>query len=72
MFSKISDASKVGFYFLVEKMKAKKYKLIDCQMYTTHLRSLGAELVNQAKAEFKSGISSLRSEQESAFRSEGV
>ncbi len=42
MFSKITDASKVGFYFLVEKMKAKKYKLIDCQMYTTHLKSLGA------------------------------
>ena len=42
MFSKISNASKVGFYFLVEKMKAKKYKLIDCQMYTTHLKSLGA------------------------------
>jgi len=42
MFSKVSDASKVGFYYLVEKLKAKEYKLIDCQMYTTHLERLGA------------------------------
>ncbi len=42
MFSKISDTSKVGFYYLVEKLKEKNYKLIDCQMYTQHLESLGA------------------------------
>lgn len=42
MFSKISDASKVGFYYLVKKLKEKNYKLIDCQMYTSHLESLGA------------------------------
>ena len=43
MFSKVNDASKVGFYFLVEKLKSKNYNLIDCQMYTPHLESLGAE-----------------------------
>jgi len=42
MFSKVSDASKVGFYYLVEKLKTMNYKLIDCQMYTSHLESLGA------------------------------
>lgn len=42
MFSKVSDASKVGFYFLVEKLKKQNYNLIDCQMYTPHLESLGA------------------------------
>ncbi len=42
MFSKVSDASKVGFYYLVEKLNEKSYKLIDCQMYTSHLESLGA------------------------------
>jgi len=42
MFSKTSDASKVGFYYLVEFLKTKGYQLIDCQMYTSHLESLGA------------------------------
>ena len=42
MFAKVSDASKVGFYHLVEKLKKENYKLIDCQMYTPHLESLGA------------------------------
>ncbi len=43
MFSKVSDASKVGFHFLVEKLKLEDYKLIDCQMYTSHLERLGAK-----------------------------
>lgn len=43
MFSKVSDASKVGFYYLVAKLKAKNYQLIDCQMYTAHLERLGAK-----------------------------
>ena len=42
MFSKESDASKVAFNFLVEKLKAKNYQLIDCQMHTPHLERLGA------------------------------
>lgn len=43
MFSKKSDASKVAFYYLAEYLKRQDYKLIDCQMYTDHLASLGAE-----------------------------
>ncbi|MFD0861025.1 leucyl/phenylalanyl-tRNA--protein transferase [Sungkyunkwania multivorans] len=43
MFSKVSNASKVGFVYLVEKLKREKYKLIDCQVYTKHLESLGAK-----------------------------
>ncbi|RMA66327.1 leucyl/phenylalanyl-tRNA--protein transferase [Ulvibacter antarcticus] len=43
MFSLKSDASKVGFYHLIEALKKKDYNLIDCQMYTAHLESLGAE-----------------------------
>lgn len=43
MFSKKNDASKIAFYYLVKKIQAKKYKLIDCQMYTLHLESLGAQ-----------------------------
>jgi leucyl/phenylalanyl-tRNA---protein transferase len=42
MFSKVSNASKIGFISLVKKLQEKHYKLIDCQVYTPHLASLGA------------------------------
>mgnify|MGYP003615881203 CR=1 FL=1 len=41
MFSKVSNASKAGFITLVQE-KLQNYKLIDCQVYTEHLESLGA------------------------------
>ena len=47
MFALISDASKVGFYYLVERLKAENYQLIDCQVYTAHLESLGAEEIDR-------------------------
>ncbi len=43
MFSKASNASKFGFIKLVEKLKGDGIKIIDCQVYTSHLESLGAE-----------------------------
>ena len=43
MFANASNASKFGFIKLVEKLKAEGVKLIDCQVYTSHLESLGAE-----------------------------
>ncbi|WP_432411953.1 leucyl/phenylalanyl-tRNA--protein transferase [Rasiella sp. SM2506] len=49
MFSLVSNASKVGFYHLVEKYKAAAYDLIDCQVYTQHLESLGAQEIPRAK-----------------------
>ena len=49
MFSKKSDASKVGFYYLVEQLKAKNYLFIDCQMYTSHLERLGATEIPRKK-----------------------
>lgn len=48
MFAKMSDASKVGFYYLVQHLKNENYKLIDCQVYTEHLESLGAEEINRS------------------------
>lgn len=42
MFTKISNASKVGFISFIQNTN---YKLIDCQVYTSHLESLGAENV---------------------------
>lgn len=47
MFSKESSASKVGFYHLIEYLKSQDYKLIDCQVYTSHLESLGAEEISR-------------------------
>lgn len=47
MFSAVSNASKVGFYFLVQFLKEQNYELIDCQIYTDHLHSLGAEEITR-------------------------
>lgn len=55
MFTKVSNASKFGFITLVEKLKTEKIKLIDCQVYTSHLESLGAEEIS--RAEFKKFLS---------------
>ena len=42
MFSKVNDASKVAFAYLVNLLRALDYTIIDCQMSTSHLQSLGA------------------------------
>lgn len=42
MFSKVSNASKMAFIYLVQKLESENYKLIDCQVYNNHLASLGA------------------------------
>jgi len=47
MFSKVSNASKLAFIYLVEKMKEEQYKLLDCQLYNKHLASLGAEEISR-------------------------
>ncbi len=49
MFSKVSNASKVAFIFLVEKLKKEKYALLDCQLYNNHLASLGAEEIPRSE-----------------------
>lgn len=45
MFSRADNASKVGFATLVEHLDAWGFVLIDCQMPTTHLQSLGARSI---------------------------
>ena len=47
MFSKVSNASKYAFIKLVERLRKKGVKLIDCQIYTAHLESLGAEEISR-------------------------
>ncbi len=47
MFAVMSDASKVGLFHLVQKLKQDEYHLIDCQMHTAHLESLGAKEIDR-------------------------
>ncbi|MFD2566492.1 leucyl/phenylalanyl-tRNA--protein transferase [Pseudotenacibaculum haliotis] len=44
MFSKKSNASKIAFIHLIQ---SNNYKLIDCQVYTDHLASLGAREIER-------------------------
>jgi leucyl/phenylalanyl-tRNA--protein transferase len=50
MFTRVSDASKVAFVHLVRQLQAWDFPLIDCQVHTRHLQSLGA--VDIPRAEF--------------------
>lgn len=47
MFSKVSNASKVGFATLAKKLKEKKYTLIDGQIYNDYLAQLGFEEISR-------------------------
>lgn len=42
MFSRVADASKVAFVYLVRHLQARDFALIDCQVSSAHLESLGA------------------------------
>ena len=42
MFSRSTDASKVALAWLVARLRAGHFKLLDCQFMTNHLASLGA------------------------------
>lgn len=48
MFSRRTDASKVALAWLVARMKAGGFTLLDCQFMTEHLASLGAISVPRA------------------------
>jgi len=45
MFSYVSNASKIGFISFIQNSK---YKLIDCQVHTDYLESLGAEHISRS------------------------
>lgn len=45
MFSQVPDASKIALVTLVNHLETKGVKLIDCQIDSLHLRSLGAEVI---------------------------
>lgn len=45
MFSRVSNASKFAFIRLVETLVSEGVQLIDCQVYSEHLESLGARMI---------------------------
>jgi len=47
MFHRKTDASKVAFVSLVQQLSLWGYQLIDCQIHTQHLVSLGAEEISR-------------------------
>ncbi|WP_374424811.1 leucyl/phenylalanyl-tRNA--protein transferase [Chromobacterium sp.] len=47
MFSRRSNASKLAFIHMVRHLQEQGVTMIDCQMHTRHLQSLGAKLVSR-------------------------
>jgi len=47
MFSKYSNASKYAFISYIEQLYSEGVELIDCQVYTEHLESLGARMISR-------------------------
>ncbi|MBE7178578.1 MAG: leucyl/phenylalanyl-tRNA--protein transferase, partial [Mucilaginibacter polytrichastri] len=48
MFSRVSNASKAALIYLCQNMP---YQLIDCQVYTEHLASMGAHFISKKRYE---------------------
>ena len=48
MFSKEKNASKFALIRYVEQLKKENVKLIDCQVFTAHLESMGARMIARA------------------------
>jgi len=49
MFSEISNSSKYAFIKLIQKLRQEGVALIDCQVYTEHLESLGAKMITRTE-----------------------
>jgi leucyl/phenylalanyl-tRNA--protein transferase len=49
MFSRARDASKIALVGLVRRLAAEGFGIIDCQMHTAHLESLGAREIPRAE-----------------------
>jgi len=68
MFSRQRDASKIGFAWCVTQLRQWGYKLVDCQVYSDHLASLGAtEISRNEFARWLDTLCSLKLEHEWAF-----
>lgn len=49
MFSKRTDGSKIAFAHMARQLERWGFGMIDCQMYTPHLASLGAREISRAE-----------------------
>lgn len=49
MFSKVSNASRYCFIKYVQHLSNENVKLIDCQVYTEYLESLGARMISRSE-----------------------
>ncbi|HEY9381467.1 MAG TPA: leucyl/phenylalanyl-tRNA--protein transferase [Burkholderiales bacterium] len=49
MFTRVSDGSKIALVHLVRRLTAEGYGMIDCQMETKHLASLGARPIPRSE-----------------------
>lgn len=49
MFSFVSNASKFGLIHYVHQLKSEGIQIIDCQVYSEHLASLGARMIERKK-----------------------
>lgn len=49
MFAKVSNASKYAFITYVQQLQKEGVLLIDCQIYTAHLESLGARMIERGE-----------------------
>ncbi|MDF9393402.1 MULTISPECIES: leucyl/phenylalanyl-tRNA--protein transferase [Methylococcus] len=55
MFHRVTDASKAALAFAVACLSAWGYRMIDCQVYSSHLASLGASAI--PRSEFQAMVS---------------
>ena len=49
MFSSESNASKIALVYLARKLEDMEFKLIDCQVNSPHIQTLGAKLIAREK-----------------------
>lgn len=49
MFSTVTDSSKVALVYLVEHLRRRRFRLLDTQFMTEHLRRFGAEEISAAE-----------------------
>ena len=49
MFTRVRDASKMAMVHLVRRLERQRYGMIDCQMHTAHLASLGARAIPRSE-----------------------
>ena len=49
MFSRMPDASKIALVYLAKRLDEINFQLIDCQVKSDHLLTLGAKLIKRKK-----------------------